>query len=243
LHYSASGNIDVTQSSSPIFMQQILQQIHTAGAVLNPQLIQVIQQLQAEITVPLRQLLAQKISIHADENQAYARGHALVFLSSWGDSDTISILCDVLRRHDDQLESLYELLEYTVPAYGTQIIPVFAELLNDSNAPRASRISASSLLSLMAHLHPLTTGAVTQILRQALPAPEHAAYPECELWSWIVAALAELRSKSANTQVRQLYTAGVLDPSICGRPEEFTQALNDTIYRTTFRDPLYLYEQ
>lgn len=224
-------------------MQQILQQIHTAGAVLHPQLIQVIQQHQAEITVPLRQLLAQKISIHDDEHQAYARGHALVFLSSWQDDDTISILHDVLRRHDDQLEPIYELIEYTVPAYGTQIIPVFAELLNDRNAPRASRISASSLLSLMAHLHPLTAGAVTRILRQALPAPEQAAYPECELWSWIVAALAELRSKSANTQVRQLYTAGVLDPSICGRPEEFTQALNDTIYRTTFRDPLYLYEQ
>ena len=166
-----------------------------------------------------------------------------MFLSSWGDSDTISILCDVLRRHDDQLEPIYELIEYTVPAYGTQVIPVFAELLNDSSAPRASRISASSLLSLMAHLHPLTAGAVTRILRQALPAPEQATYHECELWSWIVAALAELRSKSANTQVRQLYTAGVLDPSICGRPEEFTQALNDTIYRTTFRDPLYLYEQ
>lgn len=224
-------------------MQQILQQIHTAGAVLNPQLIQVIQQYQAEITVPLRKLLAQPTTIHDDENQAYARCHALVFLSKWQDSATISILHDVLRRHDDAIEPLYEIIEYTVPAYGTQIIPVFAELLNDSNAPRASRISASSLLSLMAHLHPLTAGAVTRILRQALPAPEHASYHECELWSWIVAALAELRSKSANTQVRQLYTAGVLDPSICGRPEEFTQALNDTIYRTTFRDPLYLYEQ
>jgi hypothetical protein len=224
-------------------MQQILQQICTAGAVLNPQLIQIIQQHQVELTLPLRQLLAQHTRLNDDENQAYARCHALVFLSRWQDVATIAILLDVLRRHDDYIEPLYEIIEYTVPAYGPQIIPQFAELLNDRNAPRASRISASSLLSLIAHFHPLTVRTVTKILRQALPAPEPASYNECELWSWIVASLAELRSKSANTQVRQLYTAGVLDPSICGRPEEFTQALNDTIYRTTFRDPLYLYEQ
>jgi len=233
----------VSHSSSPVFVQQILQQIRTAGAVLEPRLIQVIQQSQAEITVPLRQLLAQPTSLSDDENKAYARCHALVFLSKWQDGDTLAILLDVLRRHDDCIESLYEIIEYTVPAYGPQIIHQFAELLNDQTAPRASRISASSLLSLMAHLHPLTASTVTRILRQALPAPEPASYHECELWSWIVAALAELRSKSAHTQVRQLYTAGVLDPSICGRPEEFTRALNDTINRITFRDPLYLYEQ
>lgn len=233
----------MSQLLLPISIKQILQQIGAAGAVLSPQLIQTIQHHQAEITVSLRQLLAQKTNIYADENQSYARGHALVFLSSWTDSDTLILLLAVLRRHDDQLAQIYELIEHTVPAYGPQVIPLFAELLNDSNAPRASRISASSLLSLIAHLHPLTARTVTRILRQALPPPAQASHHECELWSWIVAALAELRSKSANTQVRQLYTAGVLDPNICGRPEEFTQSLNDTIYRSTFRNPLYLYEQ
>ncbi|MCX6016334.1 MAG: hypothetical protein NT020_12235 [Chloroflexales bacterium] len=233
----------MSQPISPFSIQQILQQIRTSGAVLNPQLIRVIQQHQAEITVPLRQLLAQKTILQDDESHSFARGHALVFLSSWGDSETIAILHDVLLRHDDQLEIFYELIEYTVPAYGPEIIPVFAELINDSDAPRASRIIASSLLSMIAHLHPLTAVVVSRILCQALPPPELAASQDSELWSWIVAALAELRSKSANTQVRQLYTAGVLDPSICGRPEEFTQALNDTIYHISFRDPLYLYEQ
>jgi len=55
-------------------------------------------------------------------------------------------------------------------------------------------------------------------------------------------ALAELRSKSASPHVKQLYKAGVLDPSICGRPDEFVKALNDQIVPVVFRDPITIYQ-
>lgn len=221
---------------------QLIKTISNVGAALTPTHIDALQQRRHDVIVPLRQLIAQRIPVSADEARVYARGHALVMLSSWGDSDTLMILMDVLRRHDDDLSLIYELIDYTVPAYGTQVVPLFAELLNDPAAPRDSRICASGLLSLMGHLHPLMARHISKVLRDALPATDSTSSADSELASWIVIALAELRSKAASPHVKQLYNAGLLDPSICGRPDEFVRALNDTITPVVFRDPITIYQ-
>lgn len=231
----------VTKAIFTMPMPQLIETIAQVGPILAPQHIAALQQRRHDAVVPLRQLVAQRIPPH-DEAAAYARGHALIFLSSWGDSDTLLILLDVLRRHDDDLALIYELIDATVPAYGTQVVPLFAELLNDIHAPRDSRICACGLLSLMGHLHPLMARHIGKILRDALPVPHTTTAPDSELASWIVMALAELRSKSASPQVKQLYKAGVLDPSICGRPDEFVRALDDHIAPVVFRDPITLYQ-
>ncbi|MCE2852281.1 MAG: hypothetical protein ACK5C8_01320 [Roseiflexaceae bacterium] len=232
----------VTKTVFTMPMPQLMSTIAQVGPLLAPQHVAALQQRRDEVIVPLRTLVAQRVPIGADDILTYARGHALVFLSSWRDSDTLMILLDVLRRHDDDLALIYELIECTVPAYGTQVVPLFAELLNDVHAPRDSRICASGLLSYMGHLHPLMARHIGKILRDALPVPDDTTAPDSELASWIVMALAELRSKSASPHVKQLYKAGVLDPSICGRPDEFVKALNDQIVPVVFRDPITIYQ-
>lgn len=221
---------------------QLIKTITRVGATLAPQHIEALQRRRDEVVVPLRQLVAQRIQSTSDEASSYARGHALVFLSSWGDSDTLLLLLDILRRHDDDLALIYELIDATVPAYGTQVVPLFAELLNDPNAPRDSRICACGLLSYMGHLHPLMARHIGKLLRDALPRPDSTAPHDSELASWIVNALAELRNKAASSHIKQLYKAGLLDPSICGRPDEFTKALDDTIAPVVFRDPITIYQ-
>ena len=221
---------------------QLIETITHVGATLDSLHIEALQRRRNDLIIPLRQLVAQRMQPPHAETTGYARGHALVFLSSWGDSDTLMLLLEVLRRHDDDLSLIYELLEYTVPAFGAQVVPLFSELLNDVQAPRDSRICAASVLSLMGHLHPLMAGHISKILRSALPSAHSTSPHDSELASWIVTALAELRSKSASSHIKQLYTAGLLDPTICGRPDEFVSALNDTIVPVVFRDPISIYQ-
>lgn len=221
---------------------QLIKTISRVGATLAPQHIEALQRRREDVVVPLRRLVAQRVPVGTDDVITYARGHALVFLSSWGDSDTLMLLLEVLRRHDDDLALIYELIDYTVPAYGTQVVPLFAELLNDRQAPRDSRICASGLLSYMGHLHPLMARHISKILRDALPLPEYTNTHDSELASWIVMALAELRSKAASTHIKQLFKAGLLDPSICGRPDDYIKALDDVITPVVFRDPISIYQ-
>ncbi len=235
-------NSAVTNAIFTMPVPQLIETIIHVGAALEPMHIEALQRRRNELIAPLRQLVAQRIQSPHDDAAGYARGHALVFLSSWGDSDTLMLLMDILRRHDDDLSLIYELLEYTVPAYGAQVVPLFTELLNDVDAPRDSRICATGVLSLMGHLHPLMAGHICKILRTALPATDGTAPHDSELASWVVIALAELRSKSASSYVKQLYKAGLLDPTICGRPDEFVSALNDTIVPMVFRDPISIYQ-
>lgn len=232
------------QSSFPhMSTEQLVDQITCAGSSIEPDFIDAIQAHKREITPYLHALLAKPIPfISTDDTDEYARCHALIFLSSWGDLYALTIIGDVLRRHDDNLHMLYEYLEQTLPAYGNQAIHVLATVLYDDTAPQASRIAACTTLGVIANLNPLTTRSITKILRDILPQPTDSSPHNHELWSWVVVTLAELRSKAAQPQVNQLYQAGFLDPAICGRPDEFSRALNESVYRMTFQDPLTLYQ-
>lgn len=222
--------------------EQLVGQICGAGSSVAPALIDAIQLRRNDVTPHLYALLAQPLSSTSSEFEEYARCHALIFLSSWGDAHALVIVGEVLRRHDDNLHMLYEFLEQTLPAYGNHAIQSLATVLYDDAAPRASRIAACTTLGVIANINPLTTRIITKILRDVLPQPAESSPHNHELWSWVVVTLAELRSKAAQPQVNQLYHAGFLDPAICGRPDEFSRALNESIYRMTFRDPLSLYQ-
>lgn len=223
--------------------EQLIHHITQTGSTISPALIEAIQSRKGELVSSLHALLAKPLHLAADEFEEYARCHALIFLSSWQDMHTLTILGDMLRRNDDNLYMVYEYLEYTIPAYGNHAIHMLAAVLYDDAAPRASRIAACTTLGIIANINPLTTRMITKILRDVLPQPSTAAPHNHELWSWVVVTLAELRSKAAQPQVIKLYQAGFLDPSICGRPDEFSRALNESVYRTSFRDPLSLYFQ
>ena len=229
-------------SFTTISTEQLIHQITQAGSTISPTLIDAIQLRKGEVTPHLHRLLAKPLLPSAHELEEYARCHALIFLSSWQDTHTLSIISDILRRPHDNLYMIYEYLEHTLPAFGSHAIDSLASVLYDANAPRSSRIAACTTLSVIANLNPLTTRIITKVLRDSLPQPTHTTPEDHELWSWVVVTLAELRSKAAQPQVNQLYQAGLLDPSICGRPDEFARALNESICRTTFRDPLSLYQ-
>jgi hypothetical protein len=233
----------VQSSFTAVSAEQLIHHITQTGSTLAPPLIDAIQLRKGEITPYLHMLLAKPLLPSAHELEEYARCHALIFLSSWQDIHAISIIGDILRRQDDNVDMIYEYLEHTMPAFGSQAIDVMAAVLHDANAPRSSRIAACTTLGVIANIHPLTTRGVTKVLRDVLPQPTHTTPDNHELWSWVVVTLAELRSKAAQPQVNQLYHAGLLDPSICGRPDEFARALNESVYRTTFHDPLFLYQQ
>lgn len=235
--------VGVQSSFMTVSTEQLVVQITQTGSTVAPALIDAIQSRKGEVLPYLHRLLAQPLHASASELDEYARCHALIFLSSWQDSHTLAIIGEVLRRHDDNVLLLYEYLEQTLPAYGSHAIHALATILYDQSAPRASRIAACTTLGVIANVHPLTTRTITKVLRDILPQPANAAPYNHELWSWVVVTLAELRSKAAQTQVHQLYQAGFLDPTICGRPDEFMRALNESIYRISFRDPLSLYQQ
>jgi hypothetical protein len=233
----------VQSSFTAVSAEQLIHHITQAGSTVSRTFIDAIQLRKDEITPHLQMLLARRLLPSAHELEEYARCHALIFLSSWQDAHTVAILGDVLRRPDDNLYMLYEYLDYTVPAFGSQAIDMLAAVLHDTHAPQSSRIVASTTLGSIANIHPLTTRSITKVLRDVLPQPTHTTQNNHELWSWVVVTLAELRSKAAQPQINQLYQAGFLDPSICGRPDEFARAINESISRTVFRDPLSLYQQ
>lgn len=219
-----------------------MSQIAQAGGVVPHALVDAIQAHKHEIAPYLHMVLAKPLLSSAQEFEEYARCHALIFLSSWQDLHALTIIGDVLRRHDDNVCMIYEYLEYTVPAFGSHAIHTLATVLHDGTAPRASRIAACTTLGIVANIHPLTTRTITKVLRDVLPHPAHTSPYNHELWSWVVVTLAELRSKAAQSQVIQLYQAGFLDPTICGRPEEYARALNESVCRIPFRDPISLYQ-
>jgi len=128
---------------------QLMRDICASGAVLSVELLSRVQQQRQRLVAPLRTLLTE---VSAGDD--YARGHALVLLSSWGDTETLTLLGEILVRHDDTLEPLYDLLDDTIPAYGSQAIPMLGQVLLNVTAPQASRIAVCSTLSLIAHLHP-----------------------------------------------------------------------------------------
>ncbi|MFZ9857383.1 MAG: DUF1186 domain-containing protein [Roseiflexaceae bacterium] len=229
-------------SFTAVSTEQLIDYIAHAGSTVSQALIDGIQSRKREITPHLHVLLAKPLLPSAHELDEYARCHALIFLSSWQDERTLSIISDILRRPDDNLYMLYEYLEHTIPAFGSHAIDVLASVLHDVHAPQSSRIVASTTLGSIANIHPLTTRSVTKILRDILPHPAHATPNDHELWSWVVVTLAELRSKAAQPQINQLYQAGFLDPAICGRPDELARAVNESIVRTVFQDPLLLYQ-
>ena len=233
----------VQSSFTAVSAEQLIHHITQTGGSVSSALIDAIQLRKHEITPHLHQLLAKPLHATAHELDEYARCHALIFLSSWQDTHTLSIISNILRRPDDNIDMLYEYLEHTMPAFGSQSIDTMAAVLHDANAPRSSRIAACTTLGVIANVHPLTTRTITKVLRDVLPHPTQSIADNHELWSWVVVTLAELRSKAAQPQVNQLYQAGLLDPAICGRPDEFARALNESVYRMTFRDPLFLYQQ
>jgi len=215
---------------------QLMRDICASGAVLSVELLSRVQQQRQRLVAPLRTLLTE---VSAGDD--YARGHALVLLSSWGDTETLTLLGEILVRHDDTLEPLYDLLDDTIPAYGSQAIPMLGQVLLDVTAPRASRVAVCSTLSLIAHLHPLTRRTVTRMLRGALPDPASDQHYDPELWSWVVVSLTELRSHTLRKHIDQLFRNGMLDPGICGRPDDVRKALSDTLRPISFRDPILLY--
>lgn len=219
---------------------QTIHEITTAGSLLPHNLLQRIQRQRTTITPHLRELLSQP---QHDQQQPFARSHALVILSSWHDEHVLAILADVLVRHHDTLEDVYDILDATVPAYGAQAIPMLASILQNPDAPRASRIAVCSTLGLIAHLNPLTLRSISRLLRDMLPHNDTPPPYDYELWSWVVVTLTELRSSTLHSRIDQLFRAGMLDPSICGRPDEIRKSLNDKIYRITFADPITLYTQ
>jgi len=233
----------VQSSFTAVSAEQLIHHITQTGNTVSRTLIDAVQLRKREITPHLHMLLGQPLLPSADELEEYARCHALIFLSSWQDAHTVALIGDILRRPNDNLSMLYEYLDYTVPAFGGHAIDMLATVLHDQQAPPSSRIVASTTLGSIANIHPLTTRTVTKILRDVLPQPSHTGPHNHELWSWVVVTLAELRSKAAQPQINQLYQAGFLDPAICGRPDEFARAVNESIARTVFRDPLFLYQQ
>lgn len=233
----------VQSSFTALSTEQLIQHIAQTGSNVSSTLIDAIQLRKHEITPHLHQLLAKPLLSTAHEFEEYARCHALIFLSSWQDTHTLHIIGDILRRPDDNVYMIYEYLEHTMPAFGSQAINTMAGILHDANAPRSARIAACTTLGIIANIHPLTTRTITKVLRDVLPQPTQSIADNHELWSWVVVTLAELRSKAAQPQVNQLYQAGLLDPTICGRPDEFARALNESVYRMAFTDPLFLYQQ
>jgi hypothetical protein len=233
----------VQSSFTAVSAEQLIHHMTHAGGTVSHALIDAIQLRKHELTPYLHALLAKPLMPSAHECEEYARCHALIFLSSWQDIQTVPIIGDILRRPDDNLCMLYEYLEHTVPAFGVHAIDMLASVLHDAHAPQSSRIIASTTLGSIGNIHPLTTRSITKVLRDVLPQPAQVMPDNHELWSWVVVTLAELRSKAAQPQINQLYQAGFLDPAICGRPDEFARAINESISRTIFRDPLTLYQQ
>lgn len=213
-----------------------MRDICASGAVLSAELLSRVQHQRQILAAPLRTLLTERGS-----DDDYARGHALVLLSSWGDTETLTLLGEILVRHHDTLETLYDLLDDTIPAYGSKAIPMLGDVLLNGAAPRASRIAVCSTLSLIANLHPLTRRTVTRMLRAALPNPDSDAHFDPELWSWVVVSLTELRSHTLRRYIDQLFRDGMLDPGICGRPDDIRKALTDQLRPISFRDPILLY--
>lgn len=233
----------VQSSFTAVSTEQLIHHITQTGSTVSHTLIDSIQLRKSEITPHLLMLLAKPLLPTAHELDEYARCHALIFLSSWQETHALQVIGDILRRPDDNLHMVYEYLEHTLPAFGGHAIDTLASVLNDKHAPQSSRIVASTTLGSIANIHPLTTRSITKVLRNVLPQPVHTVPNNNELWSWVVVTLAELRSKAAQPQINQLYQAGFLDPAICGRPDEFARAVNESIARTVFRDPLALYQQ
>jgi hypothetical protein len=225
----------VTNNCTPS-ASQLMRDICASGAVLSAELLSRVQHQRHLLAAPLRTLLTESSS-----SDDFARGHALVLLSSWGDAETLTLLGEILVRHHDTLEPLYDLLDDTIPAYGSQAIPMLGHVLLDGAAPRASRIAVCSTLSLIGHLNPLTRRTVTRMLRAALPDTASDYQYDPELWSWVVVSLTELRSHTLRKHIDQLFHAGMLDPGICGRPDDVRKALNDKLRQISFRDPILLY--
>lgn len=220
---------------------QIMAQLDCAGADLPAELVSHIDAHATQYAPVLRERLAQRLALTSDERTVYGRSHALIFLAHWQDPVTLTLMGELLLRHDDMLDGLYEVFEATIPAYGPAAMPVLAQVLGDVAAPTASRIVCTTTLGYIAHIHPLSARAIIRTLRDALPVGDDVAHDHHEVWSWVVTTLAELRSKAATAQVDELYKAGVLDPNICGRPEEYRRALRETPVKAVFAQPLTLY--
>lgn len=219
----------------------IMAQLDRAGATLSAELVTHIDAYASHYAPVLRERLAQRLGLLCDEQAMYGRSHALIFLAQWHDAETLTMLGEILVRHDDMLDGLYEVFEATVPAFGPAAIPVLAHVMSDATAPTASRIVCTTTLGYIAHVYPLSARAIIRTLRDALPVGEDVAHDHHEVWSWVVTTLAELRSKAAAAQVDELYKAGVLDPNICGRPDEYRRALRESPIKAVFAQPLTLY--
>ena len=219
----------------------IMAQLDRAGATLSAELVTHIDAHASHYAPVLRERLAQRLGLLCDEQAMYGRSHALIFLAQWHDAETLTMLGEILVRHDDMLDGLYEVFEATVPAFGPAAIPVLAHVMSDATAPTASRIVCTTTLGYIAHVYPLSARAIIRTLRDALPVGEDVAHDHHEVWSWVVTTLAELRSKAAAAQVDELYKAGVLDPNICGRPDEYRRALRESPIKAVFAQPLTLY--
>ena len=221
--------------------QQVITHLERAGAQVSIELIAHIDA-HAAVYAPLLQArLAQRLPLNSHEDAIYARSHALIFLAHWHDVAALDIIAEVFVRTDDLLDGLYEVFEATIPAFGTTAIPVLAEIIRNDQATAAARIVCVTTLGYIAHLHPLSARSIIKTLRDTLPVGSDIARDDYEVWSWVVTTLAELRSKAAATQVEELYKAGVLDPNICGRPEEYRRALRESPIKATFAQPLTLY--
>ncbi len=222
-------------------IQHVMTQLDRAGAQLPADLVAHIDAHPDQFVALLRDRLALSLPLSSDESDVYARSHALIFLAQWHDEAALTLIGEILVRHDDVLDGLYDVFEATIPAYGPAAIPVLADILSNAQAPTASRIVSVTTMGYIAHLHPLCARAVIRTLRDALPVGDALADDHHEVWSWVVTTLAELRSKAATAQVEQLYKAGVLDPNICGRPDEYRRALRESPIKANFAQPLSLY--
>jgi len=221
--------------------QLVMTHLERAGAQVSPDLITHIDAHAAVYAPLLRTRLAQRLPLNSHEDALYTRSHALIFLSHWHDLAALDIIAEVFVRHDDLLDGLYEVFEATIPAFGPTAIPVLADIIRNDQATPAARIVCVTTLGYIAHLHPLSARSIIKTLRDALPVGADIARDDFEVWSWVVTTLAELRSKAAAAQVDELYKAGVLDPNICGRPEEYRRALRESPMKATFAQPLTLY--
>jgi hypothetical protein len=211
---------------------ELLAALEIADRLPDPDLIRACLERRAELTSGLLERLAQPgdPDWSFDDPRQMAQVHAALLLIAYREPAALPIFGELYRRPDALENNYVEWLDPELPAYGSAAIPMLRDLLYDSAAPETSRSSAVSMLASIARLHPETQPDILAMLRATLPPLDSDGKPSVaddeqppELWTWVVAALADLCDTASRPQIVALYQADMIDEGIIGGLEDYQE--------------------
>jgi hypothetical protein len=200
--------------------EQLLAALQHAGRAPELALIRACIEQRAELTPGLLALLEQEPDPDWPEEDPrwYGQIHAGLLLIGFQEREALPIFARMFRDEDDE-ELAGEWFVPELAQYGEHAIPLALELLEDESAPFFSRLSALTLLPILAERCPAERERIVEALRSQLPplgADGTVAVPDVEedddMLSSVVLALADVHDEGSHAHVLALFDADLVDP-------------------------------